>query len=72
VGKRIVQHLICDAKSSGFRWLRLETGPMEASAPARRLYERPGFRACGSFGNYRPSANSYFMTLSLDDRQAGS
>ncbi|HLY64240.1 MAG TPA: GNAT family N-acetyltransferase, partial [Chloroflexota bacterium] len=45
--------------------LSLETGAQEAFEPARALYATAGFRPCGPFGDYGPSPNSAFMTLSL-------
>jgi putative acetyltransferase len=39
---------------------------MPAFAPARSLYANAGFTVCGPFGDYRPSRNSTFMTLSLN------
>jgi len=40
---------------------------MSAFAAARSLYASAGFGACGPFGDYIPSPNSTFMTLSLDE-----
>jgi putative acetyltransferase len=65
VGRAIVEHLIGVARRRGYRRLNIETGSMAAFAPARSLYAGAGFSACGPFGDYRPSANSTFMTLSL-------
>jgi len=65
IGRLMLDHLIGVARSSGFRRVSLETGSMEAFAPARSLYESAGFRLCEPFGDYLPSPNSTFMTLSL-------
>ncbi len=66
IGRAMVDHLIGVARDRGVRWVSLETGSMAAFAPARSLYASAGFRPCGPFGDYRPSRNSAFMTLSLD------
>lgn len=66
IGQAMLEHLIAMARARGFRRLSLETGSQPAFAAARSLYERAGFRPCGPFGDYRPSPNSTFMTLSLD------
>jgi putative acetyltransferase len=65
IGRALVEHLIGVAGGAGFTRLSLETGSMAAYAPARSLYARAGFTFCDPFGDYRPSANSSFMTLLL-------
>jgi len=66
LGEAMLQHLLAVARERGYRRVSLETGSMEAFAPARRLYRRAGFTPCGPFGDYQPSRNSTFMTLALD------
>jgi putative acetyltransferase len=66
VGMAMVEHLLGAARDRGFQQVSLETGVQAAFAPARSLYERAGFIPCGPFGDYGPSPNSAFMTLSLD------
>ena len=65
VGRRILEHLLAEARSRSYRRLSLETGSMEAFAPARRLYERFGFEECPPFADYRPDPYSVHMTLPL-------
>jgi putative acetyltransferase len=66
IGRAMLDHLIGVARDRGCRRVSLETGSMDAFAPARSLYASAGFRPCGPFGDYRPSRNNTFMTLSLD------
>ena len=66
IGRAMVDHLIGVARDRGFRRVSLETGSMPAFGPARSLYASAGFRRCGPFGDYSPSRNSTFMTLSLN------
>jgi len=66
VGRAMLAHLIGVARERGCRRVSLETGSMDAFAPARSLYAGAGFRPCGPFGDYSPSGSSSFMTLSLD------
>ena len=66
VGRAMVEHLIGVAASRGMRRVSLETGSMEAFAPARSLYASVGFVPCGPFGDYRPSPNSAYMTRSIE------
>ena len=65
VGRAMVDHLLGVARDRRYRRVSLETGTMEAFAPARSLYAGVGFTPCGPFGDYTPSPNSTFMTLSL-------
>ena len=66
IGRAMLGHLIGVARDRGCRRVSLETGSMDAFAPARSLYASAGFRPCGPFGDYPPGRNNTFMTLSLD------
>lgn len=65
VATRLLEHLVAEARHRGYRRLSLETGTQDVFAPARRLYARFGFVACGPFGDYRPDPHSAFCTLAL-------
>ncbi|MBV8395719.1 MAG: GNAT family N-acetyltransferase [Actinobacteria bacterium] len=65
VGSALVAHLLATARARGYARVSLETGSMDAFAPARSLYAKAGFETCGPFGDYRASPNSDFMTLEL-------
>ncbi len=65
VGAAILERLVQEARTRGLSRVSLETGSMEAFAPARRMYARAGFVPCEPFGGYSPSRNSTFMTLAL-------
>jgi len=65
VAKKVLAHIIEEAKRRGYQRLSLETGSMEAFEPARRLYESFGFQYCGPFSDYIEDPNSVFMTLEL-------
>ena len=65
VGRSMVDHLVNVARERGFERISLETGAMDAFAPARALYASAGFEPCEPFGDYRPSRNSTYMTLRL-------
>jgi putative acetyltransferase len=65
VAARLMRHILEEAKRRSYRRLSLETGSMEAFAPARSLYARFGFRLCGPFGDYVEDPNSVFMTREL-------
>ena len=61
----LLERLVGEARSRGYRRLSLETGSMEALAPARALYARYGFVVCAPFAGYRLDPNSIFMTLEV-------
>jgi putative acetyltransferase len=65
VGTAIVEHLLATAAARGYGRVSLETGSMDAFAPARALYAKTGFVPCGAFGDYPDSPTSSFMTLEL-------
>ena len=64
-GRAILEHIVAEARSRGYRRLSLETGAHEAFRPAQKLYESFGFTLCGPFGDYRADPNSVFMSLEL-------
>ena len=66
IGRAMLDHLLAVARERGCRRVSLETGSMEAFAPARSMYATAGFTQCGPFGDYRPGGSSTFMTLELD------
>jgi putative acetyltransferase len=66
VGRAMVLHLLAVSRARGCTRVSLETGSMASFAPAQALYESVGFEVCGPFGDYVPSPNSTFMTLSLE------
>ena len=65
IGGRMAAHIISEARRRAYERLSLETGSMDAFAPARALYRRLGFRECPPFAQYRLDPNSVFMTLDL-------
>ncbi len=65
LGRVMLDHLLIVARERGFSRVSLETGSAPAFAPARALYSSAGFTLCGPFGQYGPSENKTFMTLSL-------
>jgi putative acetyltransferase len=65
VAARLMQHILEEAERRGYERLSLETGSMEAFAPARRLYARFDFVMCGPFAGYVEDPNSVFMTRAM-------
>jgi putative acetyltransferase len=65
VGRAMLLHLLAEARGRGCQRVSLETGTMDAFAPARELYASVGFAPCPPFADYRPSPHSICMTLPL-------
>lgn len=63
----MLNHLLRVARDRGFRRVSIETGAVPAFAPARSLYAGAGFTVCEPFGDYHPSVNSTFMTLTFTE-----
>lgn len=62
VASRLVEHILAEARTRGYRWVSLETGTPDVYAPARALYARYGFRRCPPFASYREDPYSVCMT----------
>jgi len=65
VARTMLGHIINEALRRRYHRLSLETGAVEAFAPAQRLYESFGFTYCPPFGDYVEDPNSVFMTRVL-------
>ena len=65
VASTLLEHLLAEARSRGYKRVSLETGSMAFFEPARRLYEKYGFKYCRPFSEYREDPNSTWMTIEL-------
>jgi putative acetyltransferase len=65
VARRLMHHLLEEASRRSYQRLSLETGSVQAFAPARSLYASCGFRPCGPFADYVEDPYSVFMTREL-------
>jgi putative acetyltransferase len=66
VGRAMVDHLLSVAADRQCRRVSLETGVMDAFAPARALYAKVGFRPCPPYGEYVGSPTSACMSILID------
>jgi putative acetyltransferase len=66
LSRRMLSHLIAEARAAGFARVSLETGSQPLFAPARGLYAAAGFLPCPPFEGYGPDPNSVYLTLALD------
>ena len=67
LGRRMLRHLIEEARKREMRAVSVETGSHPGFLPARKLYEATGFHYCGPFGDYKADPNSVFMSLKIGD-----
>jgi putative acetyltransferase len=65
IAATMLRHLLQVAADMGCTRVSLETGSMDAFAPARALYARFGFVVCPPFGDYREDPFSVCMTRML-------
>jgi putative acetyltransferase len=65
VAAAMMHHIIEEAGRRSYGRLSLETGSVEAFAPARSLYARFGFEFCAPFADYVEDPYSVFMTREL-------
>ena len=65
VGKRIINHLIEEAKKLKISKLSIETGAGDFFLPARNLFSKFGFKSCPPFAHYKDDPNSCYYTLDI-------
>lgn len=65
LSRRMLDHLLTEARKADLTRLSLETGSHPAFLPARRLYEAAGFEICPPFEGYGLDPNSVYMTRPL-------
>ena len=65
VGRAMVDYLLAFAVASNYKRASLETGTMDAFAPARALYAKAGFVPCEPFAQYTDNPYSICLTIGL-------
>ena len=65
LARKMVEHILSQARARGYTRLSLETGSFDAFTPARSLYADFGFQPTEPFGEYTLDPNSAYMTLEL-------
>ncbi|MDQ1439383.1 MAG: putative acetyltransferase [Acidimicrobiaceae bacterium] len=68
VGRAMVDHILSVAAARNYRRVSLETGTLEAFAPARALYAKAGFEPCPPFGDYTANPVSTCMSIAVGSR----
>lgn len=65
VAAALLDHILDEAATRGYRRVSLETGVGEAFEPALALYRKRGFEAGPAFGDYQASPFNQFLHLRL-------
>ena len=65
IGKKIISHLILEAKKIGIKKISVETGAGNFFSPARKLFINHGFKECEPFAHYKHDINSKYYNLSI-------
>ena len=64
-GIKIINHLISEAKKLNIKKLSIETGSGSFFMPARKLFEKTGFKPCEPFAHYKKDPNSCYFSLNI-------
>jgi putative acetyltransferase len=62
-GIKILKHLIIEAKKLNIKRISIETGTGDFFAPARKLFNKCGFKLCKPFDHYKEDPNSCYMSM---------
>ena len=65
IGEKIISHLIDQAKKIGIKKLSIETGAGDFFIPARKLFQKFGFKSCKHFAHYKEDPNSCYFDLEI-------
>ncbi len=66
-GIKVINHLIDEAKKLKIKKLSIETGSGKFFAPARKLFDKCGFKPCKPFAHYKEDVNSLYLTKLLNN-----
>ena len=66
-GIKIITHLIEEAKKLDIKRISIETGAGNFFEPARKLFDKCGFKPCSPFAHYKKDINSQYLTKLLDN-----
>ena len=66
-GIKIITHLIEEAKKLNIYRISIETGAGKFFTPARKLFNKCGFKPCPPFAHYKEDINSLYLTKLLDN-----
>ena len=64
-GIKLLNHLIEEAKKNNIFKISLETGAGNFFKPARKLFEKAGFKTCSPFAHYKVDPNSCYYSKEI-------
>ena len=62
-GIKVINHLIKEAKKLNIKKISLETGSGDFFIPARKLFDRCGFKVSKPFAHYKEDPDACYMSL---------
>ena len=65
-GIKVINHLIDEAKKLNIKKISLETGAGDFFIPARKLFNKCGFKISKPFAHYKKDSDACYMTLLID------
>ena len=65
LGEKIINHLINEAKKLNIKKISVETGTGIFFKPARKLFEKCGFKPCKPFAHYKEDLNSCYFSKDI-------
>ena len=66
-GIKILKHLIFEAKKLNIKRISVETGTGDFFTPARKLFNKCGFKSCKPFDHYKDDPNSCYMSMLISN-----
>jgi len=66
-GIKVMNHLIDEAKKLNIKKISLETGIGNFFAPARKLFDKFGFKTCEPFAHYKKDPEACYMSLLISN-----
>ena len=66
-GIKILKHLIFEAKKLNIKKISVETGSGDFFTPARKLFNKCGFKLCKPFAHYKEDPNSCYMSMLINN-----
>ena len=66
-GFKVINHLIIKAKKLNIKKISLETGTGNFFTPARKLFDKCGFKVCEPFAHYKKDPDACYMSLLLSN-----
>ena len=66
-GEKVIKHLILEAKKLNITKLSLETGAGNFFIPARKLFNKCGFKISKPFAHYKEDPDACYMSLLISN-----